>query len=277
MFLSVAALSYAAVPLIFRQTVALNKGRAESFARKMDRVLLEDEVKKVSTFYVLGPFVLGLAGVILFSGPMRLVATLVGIGVGFLFPKMYANILVQKRKAKFEDQLIDSLMIMSSSFRGGLSLIQAVEAVAEEMPDPIRHEFNVVLGENKMGVALDESFNRLYRRMPSPPLQQMISAILLARETGGNLPLIFSRIVHTMRERKKIQGNLKALTMQGKIQAAVMSMLPIGFFIMVSTTNPSYFDVMTQTETGQRLLTFCAIMWCLGTFFIVKISSLKDI
>ena len=76
-----------------------------------------------------------------------------------------------------------------------------------------------VLGENKMGVPLDESLNRLYRRMPSAAMQQMVTAILLARETGGNLPMIFTRIVASTRERKKIEKNLQTLTVQGKIQA----------------------------------------------------------
>src|SRR5205807_907077 len=98
--------------------------------------------------------------------------------------------------------------------------------------------------ENKMGVALDESLNRLFQRMPSSAMQQMITAILLARETGGNLPVIFSRIIGTMRERKKIEQNLQTLTVQGKIQAAVMTGLPVFFVIGVSASNPHFFDGM---------------------------------
>jgi len=99
----------------------------------------------------------------------------------------------------------------------------------------------------KMGVSLDESLNRLYVRMPSPALQQMVTAILLARETGGNLPVIFTRIVNTTRERKKIEKNLQTLTVQGKIQAAVMTGLPIFFFFTVSGANPHFFDTMFKS------------------------------
>ena len=165
---------------------------------------------------------------------------------------------------------------MSSSFRGGLSLVQSMEAVVEEMPDPIRHEFGIVLGENKMGVSLDEALNRLYKRMTSPPLQQMVSAILLSRETGGNLPVIFSRIVSTIRERRKIEENLTVLTLQGKLQALVMSGLPVGFFFLVQATNPKYFQVMMNTDMGRMLMMIAGGLWLLGTFLIVKISSFGD-
>jgi len=166
---------------------------------------------------------------------------------------------------------------MSSSFRGGLSLVQAFESVADEMPEPAKGEFSVVLGENKMGVSLDESLNRLHTRMPSPAMQQMVTAILLARETGGNLPIIFTRIVTSTRERKKIEKNLQTLTVQGKIQAVVMTGLPVFFFFTVSGSNPHFFDTMLNSPKGQQLMTICIVLWILGAGSIWKISTFKDI
>ena len=164
---------------------------------------------------------------------MRLFGVLLGVGGGFFFPGMYNAILIAHNKKKFENQLVDSLMIMSSSFRGGLSLIQAMEAVVEEMPDPINLEFSMVIGENKMGVSLEEALYHLYNRQPSTAVQQMITAILLARETGGNLPAIFSRIVNNIREHKRIKAQIDTLTIQGKIQGVVMSLLPLAFFVVI--------------------------------------------
>ena len=128
-----------------------------------------------------------------------------------------------------------------------------------------------------MGVSLDESLNRLYVRMPSPAMQQMVTAILLARETGGNLPVIFSRIVNSTRERKKIEKNLQTLTIQGKIQAFVMTGLPVFFFFTVSGSNPHFFDVMFNSPMGQKLLFGCIILWILGAMSIWKISTFKDV
>lgn len=263
---------YAVIPFVVRTVYEVNQKRARDFAREMDRTMLQDDIRKVSTLYVVGPFLVGAVGYALYHIP----GVIGGAILGFILPRSYAGMLIRQRKKQFDDQLVDGLMIMASSFRGGLSLIQSMEAVVEEMPDPIRQEFGIVLGENKMGVSLDEAMARLYKRMPSPGLQQMISAILLARETGGNLPAIFSRIVGSIRERRKIEENLRVLTLQGQIQAFVMSGLPVGFFFMVRGTNPRYFDVMLNSDIGRILLGACFGMWVVGTFFIVKISSFKD-
>ena len=167
-------------------------------------------------------------------------------------------------------------MIMSSSFRGGLSLIQAMEAVVVEMPDPTKREFGIVLGENKMGVAMDESLNHLYNRMPSAALQQMITSILLARETGGNLPVIFQRIVSTIREHKKIKGQIDTLTLQGKIQGVVMSILPIAFFFVIYSTQPDLYNNMFKSQTGRVILIYAAFSEVIGAYMIWKISTKID-
>lgn len=269
------------MPFLFGITMQFNTQRAKKFMREMERSLIQEDIKKVSAFYVIGPFILGGFGFFMgtmmgLEGMMLLFTIAGGILLGFISPKFYINSLLARRKRMFDDQLIDALMIMSSSFRGGLSLIQAMEAVVEEMPDPIRQEFSIVLGENKMGVSMDDSMNRLHDRMPSPSLQQMISAILLARETGGNLPVIFTRIVASIRERKKIQESLMVLTLQGKIQAIVMSGLPVGFFFIVTGSNPEYFNSLTTTPVGQKLAIVAIVLWLIGNFFIWKISAFND-
>jgi len=275
-FIGAGILAYVLVPVVIAKTMEMNEKNAKDLALKVDVHLQGRDFQKAYRLQMIAPAALGLAGFVFFHDA-RVLGAFAGIALGAVVPRLYVTKLIRNHKAKFNDQLMDALMIMSSSFRGGLSLIQAVEAVTEEMPEPVKQEFGIVLGENKMGVALDESLNRLYRRMPSPALQQMITAILLARETGGNLPLIFSRIVTTMRERRKIEQNLQSLTVQGKIQAAVMTGLPVVFVLGVSATNPKFFDGMLHTPDGQKLVALCMVLWLAGAFSILKISTFKDI
>ena len=275
-FVSVGFLFYTAVPFATAKAADLNKKRAEKFANKMERILMKTDIQKMSRALIFAPIGGAVVGYLFFPTEVRFLGVLMGGVVGFVFPSVYVKFLVKRRKDKFFNQLIDALMIMSSSFRGGLSLIQAMEAVVEEMPDPIDQEFGTVLSENKMGVSLEEALNHLYERMPSSALQQTITAILLARETGGNLPSIFSRIVNTIREQKKIQENINTLTLQGKIQGAVMSLLPIGFGFVVYSTNPQFFKTMTETSIGRILLSYAAISELIGAFLIWKISVFKD-
>jgi tight adherence protein B len=275
-FIGAGILAYVLVPVVIAKTREMNEKNAKNLALKVDVHLQGGNLQKAYRLQLLAPAAFGLAGFVLFHDA-RVLGIFAGIALGVVIPRLYVAKLIRNRKAKFNEQLMDALMIMSSSFRGGLSLIQAVEAVTEEMPEPVKQEFGIVLGENKMGVALDESLNRLYQRMPSPGLQQMITAILLARETGGNLPLIFSRIVTTIRERRKIEQNLQTLTVQGKIQAAVMTGLPVVFVLGVSATNPKFFDPMLHTPDGQKLVGLCLVLWLVGAISILKISTFKDV
>lgn len=273
----VALITYLALPILSKSADKINKQQTQKLMNTADLYLQDEELQKAQRVTVLLPVALAVGGFLFFPENIRLAGVVVGVVMGIIIPKMYIKTLIEQRKSKFNDQLVDALMIMSSSFRGGLSLVQAIEAVVDEMPDPVRREFGIVLGENKMGVALEESLHRLQERMPSIALQQMTTAILLARETGGNLPQIFSRIVTTIRERKKIEQNLKTLTIQGKIQAFVMTMLPVFFVMAITASNKKFFDVMFNLPDGRMLLITCAFLWVIGSFFIWKIGKFKDV
>lgn len=272
-----ALIGFAVIPMAYNFSLSFSQQRTQMMSNRLDRMMPKDQIKKVLQLYIWAP--LGMAAVFYFlieDPTLRMFGIGIGVIMGFMVPGFYAKILLAQNKKKFDDQLIDALMIMSSSFRGGLSLIQAMEAVVDEMPDPINQEFSTVLGENKMGVSLDEALNHLYNRMPSSALQQLITAILLARETGGNLPVILERIILVVREQKRIMGQIETLTLQGKIQGAVMSMLPVGFFMFIYSSNPGFFDHMFQSPTGRALLVYAAISEVIGGFMIWKISTFKD-
>ena len=275
-FCTAALIGYAVIPAVYNKTAAVSQKRAHTLTGKLDRVLPKPQLQKLAQIYMIAPLGMSVLFYFLFPKGFQLIGVAFGIVGGFIFPGIYTQLLIAKNKKSFDDQLIDALMIMSSSFRGGLSLIQAVEAVVEEMPDPINQEFSTVLGENKMGVSLEESLNHLYNRMPSNALQQVITAILLARETGGNLPVIFTRIVNTIREYKKIQSQIETLTLQGKIQGVVMSLLPVAFFSIIWSTNPTFFQHMFKSPTGRAMLIYAGFSEVIGAFMIWKISTFKD-
>ena len=276
-FLTAAMTAYFLVPTGYRHAIAFNQKRAYRFSVRLERVIPRAQTKNVVHMYMLAPIGFGALGYMFFPpGNMQIVGAVFGAVFGLIFPTFYTKFLIFRNKKAFDDQLIDALMIMSSSFRGGLSLFQALEAVAEEMPDPMTQEISIVLGENKMGVSLEESLEHLYNRKPSAALQQVITAVLLARETGGNLPAIFQRIVGVIRQRKRIQGQIDTLTLQGKIQGVVMSVLTVAFFLFINASNPSHFKVMYETEIGRIALGVAIFLEIIGAFMIWKISTFKD-
>ncbi len=272
-----ALIGVAVIPIVYNSSIAFSQKRTQMMSNRLDRMMPKDQIKKVLQLYIWAPLGGAATSYFLVEDPtLRLFGICIGIIMGFMVPGFYAKVLLSQNKRKFDDQLIDALMIMSSSFRGGLSLIQAMEAVVDEMPDPINQEFSTVLGENKMGVSLDEALNHLYNRMPSSALQQLITAILLARETGGNLPVILERIILVVREQKRIMGQIETLTLQGKIQGAVMSMLPVGFFFFIYTSNPGFFDHMFVSPNGRALLIYAFFSEVIGGLMIWRISTFKD-
>lgn len=276
-FMMTVLMAYFVVPSGYRYAKAFNQKRAYRFSVRLERVVPRSQTQSILHMYMLAPIGFGAVCYFFFPpGRMQIVGAVFGAAFGLVFPSFYTKILVFRNKKKFDDQMIDALMVMSSSFRGGLSLIQAMEAVAEEMPDPMKQEISIVLGENKMGVSLEESMEHLYNRKPSAALQQMITAILLARETGGNLPAIFQRIVSVIRQRKRIQGQIDTLTLQGKIQGVVMSILPVAFFMFINASNPRHFQVMWETDVGQMAMVAAIILEIVGAIMIWKISSMKD-
>jgi len=275
-FLTTLLVAYAVIPLLYEKTAVISQQRNRQMTSRLDRVMPRRKIKTLMRLYTFAPFVM--AGILYYFFPddMKVIGVVLGVVGGLIFPGFYIKAVIANNRKKFENQLVDALMIMSSSFRGGLSLIQAMEAVIEEMPEPINQEFLTVLGENKMGVSLEEALNHLFYRMPSSALQQTITAILLARETGGNLPLIFQRIVHVIREHKRIKSQLETLTVQGKLQGIIMSLLPVAFAVMILSTNPSFFDYMLSSSTGRALLTYAVISETIGAALIWKISTFKE-
>ena len=276
-FCTIAITGYVIIPMVSQQASVLSVKRQQTLTSRIEQLLPRQEAREMSQVFLVAPVLLG-AGFYFFApvDQLRWVAAILGVLAGFIFPGMYVNILREKTRMKFTDQLVDALMIMSSSFKGGLSLIQAMEAVVDEMPDPINREFGIVLGENKMGVSIEDALSHLYNRTPSVALQQMTTSILLARETGGNLPVIYSRIVLNIRETKKIQQNIETLTLQGKIQGVVMTILPIAFGFVVYSTNPRMIQTMISSDLGRTMLIYAAVSWTIGAFLIWKISTYKD-
>jgi len=274
-FISIFILSFIGIPFVQKKITIASADRKQEFTDRVEPYVTKKKAQQMGILFVICPIVFGLC--VYFMVPVfSFVLVPIAVVLGFIFPYFFIKIMVRKVQKTFQEQLIDALLIMSSSFREGLSLVQAIEAVVEEMPVPIKGEFGLVLAENKMGVSLEDAMDHLYRRMPSVYLQQVITAILLARETGGNLPIIFSRIVTNIRESRKVKQDLETMTIQGKIQGIVMTLLPIAFAFVVYSTNRSVFINMVESPVGKNLLIAAAILWTIGAFLIWKISSFDD-
>jgi tight adherence protein B len=156
-----------------------------------------------------------------------------------------------------------------------MSLNQSIEILVEEIPAPLAEEFSLVLRENHMGVPLEECFQHLRERVPLDDLALIVSAIGVARETGGDLTDIFSQLVYTIREKNKIERKVKTLTVQGRLQGIIMGLLPIAFAIFIKYVNPDSFDILLHNKTGQMLLCYAICSEIIGVVLIRKLSRVE--
>lgn len=272
MFASAGLIGSQLIPSLTKKFHRIQRKKVSEAETQLEEMFVLVPAKKLFIYYTLSPLILGIASFVLFN---KIIAVLIGMVLGFILPEIIIKNLEGMRKKKFQTQLIDALMTLSSSFKGGLSLLQAMEVLVEEMPPPLSQEFSLVLRENKVGVPLEESLHRLNKRIELDELELMVSSILVARETGGDLTKVFGRLANAMRDKHKLKEHITTLTLQGRIQGLVMSILPIAFIMWVLTINKHHFDIMFSSETGRIMLMVAAFLQILGMVLIHKFSKIN--
>lgn len=268
-FSSAALISWQLYPVGARVVSDYHGRQVKRASRALDKMFLNVPPKKLMLVYILAPLVLGISG---FIFTQRLFVVFIGAAFGIALPTLVLKMMEKRRNNKFNFQLIDGLMVLSSSLKGGLSLLQSIEVLVEEMSPPISQEFALVLRENQIGVPLDESLESLNKRIQSEELSLIVTAIDIARETGGNLTEPFEKLMFTLRERDKLIGKVKTLTLQAKLQGIIMSLMPVAFGILVFYMNPEFLKLLVQDTRGQILLVIAGLLEIIGAFLLYKLS-----
>jgi len=264
-------IGYYVVSYYLDKSIKWQKKEAKDSAIRLEDSFIFVAKRKMRVFYYFTPAVLGALGFVIF----KFIGLIIGLILGVLFPVMVVKITISKRRMQFDHQLIDTLMIISSSLKGGFSLVQSFEVIMEDMPPPTSDEFSIVVRETKVGVSLEEALIKLNKRIPSEDMNLVISSILVARETGGDLTKVFSRLIQTIRDRMEIKDMANTLTLQGRIQGIIMSIIPIVFVMFVLKFNPHHFDSMMHDNVGRGLLITAVVLQICAFFFIKKFSTVK--
>lgn len=194
---------------------------------------------------------------------------------GILLPVMLIKIKKKSRVKKFEAQLSDALMLACSSLKSGLSFNQAMESISRDMDAPISDEFSTVLREINMGYSMDEAMDNLSRRINSPYVSLMVSAVLVQRQTGGNLSQILENIAETIKKKFKLKKQLKSATSGGKMSGIIVGAMPFLLLALFIAVNPDIYK-MVLTESRGHVLLYIAIGLEAGAFLMIKkICSIK--
>jgi tight adherence protein B len=216
------------------------------------------------TITILGSFGFGL----LLGG---IFAAFVFAAAGYFIPWVIVTYLHHRRMGAIDDQLVDALLLMANALKAGLSLQQSLELVVRELKPPISDEFGRLVKEIHLGRLTDDALRRFAERVPLEDVRLAVDSILTLRETGGNLSETFQVIAHTIVERKKVQGKIKAMTAQGMSQGILICLFPIVMMLLFTFIDPNYMRPFFHSPLGLLMLVAVFVLDGAGLWLMFKL------
>ncbi len=208
------------------------------------------------------------------SGAGLLVAALMG-GAGFMLPSLLLRYYRARRQNLISKQLGETLTLISNSLRSGFALTQSVELAAKQVQPPIAEELERFLNDVSLGAPTDVALQRMADRTGNYDLDMMVSTIVIQRATGGNLSEILDNVAETIRERDRLQGEIRALTSSQRFTGLVLSLYPIVLFLLFFTMAPGIWKVLFEDEFGRVLLAIAGTLQIMGMVTIRRILQLE--
>lgn len=240
----------------------------------LDRWLIQSgldwSVGKFVTIAVCTPVALGVICKLLpIAVPAPAILALMAVGA--MYAPFKVNRAKQKRLKKLEEQLPEAADMMSRTLRAGHSFSTALGIVGDEMPEPIGSEFRTAFDEINFGVPLNEALGALASRVPISDLRYFVTAVLIQRESGGNLAEILGNISQLIRARLALLGKVKALSAEGRLSAWVLGLLPFVVALIISVVNPGFLSVLFTDTAGPKLIGAAVVMMLFGFIWMRKI------
>lgn len=198
-----------------------------------------------------------------------------GMILGYFIPEIWLGSKKKKRVEKFNDALADMITTIIGSLRAGYSFSQALKTVGEESESPTKEEIQTLLNELNYGISMEDALENLKNRMPSTDLELMIHSVLIQRQIGGNLSIILEVIVNTIRERKKLERQVKTLTAQGRLSGRIIAALPLILGVAFFLINRNYMMEFFTNIYGQVALGFGVLLTVLGFIVINRITKIE--
>lgn len=214
---------------------------------------------------------IGAAAWLAFDSVVAVLPVLALLGV---VPRLLYAWMRKRRLLKFEEQLPDALMMLAGGMRAGAGLSSALNQLVAEARAPLVQEFSLMLREQRLGVSLEQSLNNLGRRMPTQTTTLVVSAMRIAVETGGGLAETLERTSHTIRSRLQMEGKIRALTAQGKMQAWVVGLLPLFLMFILNKMEPEAMSELWHTPLGWGVLAVIAFLEFMGVYVVRKIVTI---
>jgi tight adherence protein B len=242
----------------------------------LDRLTMKANSKYPAGFYVLVALFLGTVGFmgINFFLLNRLSSLLLASLLASL-PFLHLQLLKQKRIEKFRSQFPEALDLIARALKAGHSLNSGMKLAADEFDDPLGPEFDETLGEINFGVSVANALKNLAKRIECPELKYFVVAVILQRETGGNLAELIESLAHLIREKFKFQGKVRTLSAEGRLSAVILVAIPFLMAIYLHFANPKYLAILFSEPIGRIMVGAAAIMMTIGILVMKKMITIK--
>ncbi len=224
---------------------------------------------------LLGGVLFLVPAVILRFHPLSILLGLATGAIGFLIPAFYVKFVQQRRVSQIEKQLIDFLPMLASSLRAGFAFQQGVESAVEQLRAPISEELALLLNDVNLGATMQDALLDMGRRVGSPDLDMVVTAVLVQRTTGGNLSEILDHVAETLRERERIRGEIMTFTAQQRLAGAILSVWPIGIAALLLVIMPEQWSKLFTDTLGRVLLSVALGLQLLGFIFIRRVLRIE--
>jgi len=245
-------------------------------ANALALLLLRAKVSMSVGTFILLTAVLAAAPVAVGATVLHLSLPIASLGVSFgTIPVLWLRQRKARRVRAFERQFPDALDILTSALRAGMAFSGAVQVVAEECAEDVASEFTLLFEENRLGVDMRTALRNLAIRVDSKELHLFVIAVLLQRDTGGNLIEILEGTAEVIRDRLRILGDIRALTAQARMSGMILSALPVAVGTFILFTAPDYMRILVHEQVGKNLLFAAIVLQVIGYVIMRRIATIK--
>jgi tight adherence protein B len=242
--------------------------------RRLDQAGMADV--SVNAFWIVSGGIGAIVGLALFlTHQAWFVVALAAFAAGIGLPRWVLSFIKKRREKKFTGEFANAIDVVVRSVRSGLPTNEALKIVAKESPDPVGSEFTKLVEGLKVGVTLEQGCKRMYESMPTPEVSFFGIVMTIQQKSGGNLSEALSNLAGVLRDRKRLQGKIKAMSSEAKASAMIIGSLPIVVMGIVYLTTPAYISLLFTEKTGNLLLAGCAVWMSVGIFVMRKMINFK--
>lgn len=242
----------------------------------LDRLLLQSGLRMNVAKFLGLTLLAGVVGLVLglWIGLPLLFIALIAIGAALL-PLMVVFNARSKRMSMLEQQLPDTLDLLSRALRAGHAFPSALQMAGQEMPDPIAEEFRITFDEINYGVPLQDALMHLATRVPSADLRYFVIAVLTQKETGGNLAELLDNLSRLIRERLKLMGTIRVLSAEGRLSAWILTILPFALVGILFLIRPAFISILWTDPMGPKMIALTGVVMAVGLFWMWRIIKIR--